>query len=46
MTAALGEVRSPLLQDYVDALRAQEELSARHFFQEDFRAGQELCQGF
>lgn len=44
MTAVLGETYGQLLQGYDDALRAEQELSARHFFQEGFRAGQELTQ--
>lgn len=44
LTALLGEAHAPLLQRYDEALRAEMELSARHFFQEGFRAGQELSQ--
>lgn len=44
LAAALGEAHAPLLQRYDEALRAEMELSARHFFQEGFRAGQELSQ--
>lgn len=44
LTALLGEAHAPLLQSYDETLRAEMELSARHFFQEGFRAGQELSQ--
>lgn len=44
LTAVLGDTYGQLLQGYNDALRAEQELSARHFFQEGFRAGQELTQ--
>lgn len=43
LAAALGGANASLLQSYDDAARAEGELSARHFFQEGFRAGQDLC---